>query len=119
MVITLMVNWNYSVLRSACLGIYQFHIRITALGRNVYSLHEQGKCGLIFLETTFGGHMMWILHRVVYNMLMVMISVYLEYSRTEKVDVLSPQHAQRYTLNGCGINGLNWLDEVTTNPKQL
>ncbi|XP_071831838.1 uncharacterized protein [Apostichopus japonicus] len=71
MVITLMVNWNYSVLRSACLGIYQFHIRITALGRNVYSLHEQGKCGLIFLETTFGGHMMCILHRMVYNMLMV------------------------------------------------
>ncbi|XP_071855520.1 uncharacterized protein [Apostichopus japonicus] len=65
-----MVNWNYSVLRSAFLVIY--HIRITALGRNVYSLHEQGKCGLISLEIIFRGHMMRILHRMVYNMLMVM-----------------------------------------------
>ncbi|XP_071831615.1 uncharacterized protein [Apostichopus japonicus] len=83
MVITLMVNWNYSVLRSACLGIYQFHIRITALGRNVYSLHEQGKCGLIFLETIFGGHMTWILHRMAYNMLMV--TQFLLYISSKKV----------------------------------
>ncbi|XP_071831613.1 uncharacterized protein [Apostichopus japonicus] len=86
MVITLMVNWNYSVLRSACLGIYQFHIRITALGRNVYSLHEQGKCGLISLEMIFGGHTMWILHRMVYNMLMVIqFSTFLLYISSKKV----------------------------------
>ncbi|XP_071843507.1 uncharacterized protein [Apostichopus japonicus] len=34
---------------------------------------EQGKCGLISLEMIFGGHMMRILHRMVYNMLMVML----------------------------------------------
>ncbi|XP_071831864.1 uncharacterized protein [Apostichopus japonicus] len=88
MVITLMVNWNYSVLRSAYLGIYQFHIRITALGRNVYSLHEQGKCGLISLEMIFGGHLMRILHRMVYNMLMVMViqfSTFLLYISSKKV----------------------------------
>ncbi|PIK48710.1 putative non-canonical poly(A) RNA polymerase PAPD5, partial [Apostichopus japonicus] len=36
-----------------------------------------------------------------------------------KVDVLSPQHAQRYTLNGCGINGLNWLDELHVPPEPV
>ncbi|XP_071831843.1 uncharacterized protein [Apostichopus japonicus] len=86
MVITLMVNWNYSVLKSACLGIYQFQFRITALGRNVYSVHQQGKCGLIFLETIFGGHMMWILHRMAYNMLMVIqFSTFLLYISSKKV----------------------------------
>ncbi|XP_071855496.1 uncharacterized protein [Apostichopus japonicus] len=83
-----MVNLNYSVLRSAFLGIYQFHIRNTALGRNVYSLHEQGKCGLISLMTIFGGHMMRILHRMVYNMLMVMVvqfCTFLWYISSKKV----------------------------------
>ncbi|XP_071820742.1 uncharacterized protein [Apostichopus japonicus] len=36
-------------------------------------LTEQGKCGLISLDMIFGGHMMRILHRMVYNMLMVML----------------------------------------------
>ncbi|XP_071855494.1 uncharacterized protein [Apostichopus japonicus] len=84
-----MVNLNYSVLRSAFLGIYQFHIRSTALGRNVYSLHEQGKCGLmISLMTIVGGHMMRILHRMVYNMLMVMViqlSTFLLYISSKKL----------------------------------
>ncbi|XP_071855492.1 uncharacterized protein [Apostichopus japonicus] len=83
------VNLNYSVLRSAFLGIYQFHIRSTALGRNVYSLHEQGKCGLmISLMTIVGGHMMRILHRMVYNMLMVMViqlSTFLLYISSKKL----------------------------------
>ncbi|XP_071855518.1 uncharacterized protein [Apostichopus japonicus] len=83
-----MVNFNYSVLRSAFLGIYQFHIRSTALGRNVYSLHEQGKYALISLETIFGGHMMRILHRMVNNMLIVMViqlSTFLWYISSKKV----------------------------------
>ncbi|XP_071831824.1 uncharacterized protein [Apostichopus japonicus] len=54
--------------------------------KNMYSLHEQGKCGLIFLETIFGGHMMWILHRMVYNMLMVIqLSTFLWYISSRKI----------------------------------
>ncbi|XP_071851940.1 uncharacterized protein [Apostichopus japonicus] len=60
-----MVNFSYSVLRSASLGICQFHVQITAL--------ERGESGLIHLEMIFGGHMMQILHRNVCNMLIMVV----------------------------------------------
>ncbi|XP_071831611.1 uncharacterized protein [Apostichopus japonicus] len=52
----------------------------------MYSLHEQCKSGLISLETIFGDHMMRILHRMVYNMLMVLqFSTFLLYISSKKV----------------------------------
>ncbi|XP_071855499.1 uncharacterized protein [Apostichopus japonicus] len=53
-----------------------------------FTVHQQGKCGLISLEMIFGGHLMRILHRMVYNMLIVMViqlSTFLRYISSKKV----------------------------------
>ncbi|XP_071842961.1 uncharacterized protein [Apostichopus japonicus] len=48
--------------------------------------HINGKCGLISLEMIFGGHMVQILHRMAYNMVMVILfSTYLLYISFKKV----------------------------------